>query len=279
MSNKDSDDVPRSKKAGSESPFVITETIGTIDNAQDLLTREVTKKEEGIFGLPIEVRLQIYEYVVPSLCLEPIRRHSKFYNKRTDPNHRLSNYNALTAVCRQSYADTVGSALLYKVAHFHFDSPGAMYDYLEIITPARKNAIRSIYLRFGLERIRPDVSYSLSETHALESLRSFESLRKLTLTVSLQGPATYEWRACLYCGVWHLWNVTSIPDEALAKIKDTAWAAGVHGLKLFKLCLDIRYMGGPNRTLTVWGSHGLTHDQRYHALEKELRGIFRKQAR
>jgi hypothetical protein len=36
---------------------VIAETIGTIDNAQDLLIGEVTKKEEGIFGLPIEVRL------------------------------------------------------------------------------------------------------------------------------------------------------------------------------------------------------------------------------
>jgi hypothetical protein len=56
-SSEDSDDVPRSKKAWSESHFVIAETIGTIDNAQDLLIGEVTKKEEGIFGLPIEVRL------------------------------------------------------------------------------------------------------------------------------------------------------------------------------------------------------------------------------
>jgi hypothetical protein len=57
---------------------------------------------------------------------------------------------ALYLLSRQVYIDVVGSGLLYRFRKFYFSSPTTMLNYLWVINPRHKDAIRTIQLDIAL---------------------------------------------------------------------------------------------------------------------------------
>ena len=56
----------------------------------------------------------------------------------------------LYLLSRQVYIDVVGSGLLYRFRKFYFSSPTTMLNYLWVINPRHKDAIRTIQLDIAL---------------------------------------------------------------------------------------------------------------------------------
>jgi hypothetical protein len=80
--------------------------------------------------------------------ITPWKKGHKFHDNdwRNAPKETA----ALYLLCRQVYVDVVGSGLLYAFRKFHFTSPPTMLNYLWVINPRHKDAIRTIQLDMDL---------------------------------------------------------------------------------------------------------------------------------
>ncbi|KAE9381472.1 hypothetical protein N431DRAFT_539121 [Stipitochalara longipes BDJ] len=116
----------------------------------------IAPQASGFLKLPIEVRNRIYEHVIGDwTCgygkggsITPWKKARKFHDNewRDAPKETAGLY----LLCRQVYVDVVGSGLLYAFRKFHFTSPPTMLNYLWVINPRHKDAIRTIQLDMNL---------------------------------------------------------------------------------------------------------------------------------
>jgi hypothetical protein len=125
--------------------------------------------------LPTEVRNKIYSLVFSDLTIRPYKKGKKFRNIVEAQQPLMILYSDLSLVCRQLYIDTVGGALLYRVATFSFDSPQLMKNYLSAINPAHKDSIRTINLRLRSTYASPTLpAWPFKIVAALPNLQSLE---------------------------------------------------------------------------------------------------------
>jgi len=146
------------------------------DTNQSLEWALATPAQNSSFlKLPAEVRNRIYLLVFSDLTIRPYKKGKKFRNVGEATSQPLMIlYSDLSLVCRQLYIDTVGGALLYRVATFSFDSPQLMKNYLSAINPAHKNEIRTINLRVRSTYVSPTLPASPFKT--LAALPNLQSL-------------------------------------------------------------------------------------------------------
>ncbi len=79
---------------------------------------------------------------------------------------------------RQVYVDFVGNSLIYRNKPFHFDSPNLLLNYLCVINPLHKDAIRSITLQVRLRKTATKLP-----DNALLFLNSCKSLQHFNLQI------------------------------------------------------------------------------------------------
>ncbi|KAF8866622.1 hypothetical protein BDZ45DRAFT_278459 [Acephala macrosclerotiorum] len=148
--------------------------------------KAIIPQESGFLKLPYEVRLKIYEHAVEDFTftkadapIEPRKKGKRFWSPGwTGP---ATDTERLYMICRQSYVDVVGSGLIYRLKPFTFPSPSMMLNYLLVIHPVHRDAIRSITFTAKLSRTGQKNIAPL----ALETLASMPNLQSLTLKLLL----------------------------------------------------------------------------------------------
>ncbi|KAH6709205.1 hypothetical protein DL95DRAFT_441999 [Leptodontidium sp. 2 PMI_412] len=138
----------------------------------------IVPQTTGFLKLPFEVRVKIYEHIIDDFScgeepIEPRKKGNKFWSPSwASIAEETTKFSQLS---RQVYVDFVGSSLLYRFKRFSFSSGGLLLNYLCVINPVHKNAIRSITLNINF---RPNcttlpnkaITY-LSQCASLEDLR------------------------------------------------------------------------------------------------------------
>ncbi|CZR50974.1 uncharacterized protein PAC_00849 [Phialocephala subalpina] len=144
--------------------------------------KAIAPQESGFLKLPYEVRLKIYEHAVEDFTfakvdtpIEPRKKGKRFWSPGWD--YPATDTERLYMICRQSYVDVVGSGLIYRLKSFTFPSPAMMLNYLLVIHPVHRDAIRSIAFTAKLSRTSQQKIAPL----ALETLASMPNLQSLTL--------------------------------------------------------------------------------------------------
>ena len=152
---------------------------------------------------------------------------------------------ALYLLCRQAYVDVVGSGLLYKFRKFHFSSPTTMLNYLLVINPRHKNAMRSIKLDLNLASylgcFREEPPRSCGRP--FEMIASCKSLQHFTLNIKFDwGHYRAQW-----VGNWPSRSVKSISvkENILKTITDCVALKSIRGLKSFELLFTFTYTRSP----------------------------------
>ncbi|KAE8444585.1 hypothetical protein EG329_014416 [Mollisiaceae sp. DMI_Dod_QoI] len=145
----------------------------------------VPQPASGFLKMPFEVRLKIYELAVedftfttPTTPIEPKKKGKKFWSPGWI--NAAEDTERLYMICRQSYVDVVGSGLIYRLKPFTFSSPAMMLNYLLVIHPVHRDAIRSISLTTKLSRSIKNI-----QPLALSTLASLPNLQTLNLKLLL----------------------------------------------------------------------------------------------
>ncbi|PVH85838.1 hypothetical protein DL98DRAFT_568129 [Cadophora sp. DSE1049] len=195
----------------------------------------IVPQNTGFLKLPFEVRVKIYEHAIEDFScgedpIEPRKKGDKFWSpgwpniaEETTKFYQLS---------RQVYVDFVGSSLLYKFKSFSFDSPTLLLNYLCVINPLHKNAIRSITLNINF---RP--TCTTLPNKAFTFLSKCESLEELNINIYVPQDL------CRYSPIFHPpanSNVNRLTYElsdnrVLQRIKDCETLKNIQGLKNFDL--------------------------------------------
>ncbi|KAI1502601.1 hypothetical protein F5X99DRAFT_426984 [Biscogniauxia marginata] len=164
------------------------------------------------FKLSLELRLIIYEYVLP--LDDPIspRQVTKKSNKFVWGKHSVRHVNdhmgnqiamlvseepplmftQLVKTCHQIYSDLTAYPVFYRVNSFEFEQPDNAHKFLAALTPQRRHMIRSISL-WRCDQDADDTHWSRSQLglkpqglinkHTIVLLRDCEDLRSLNLCV------------------------------------------------------------------------------------------------
>jgi hypothetical protein len=193
--------------------------------------------------LPIEVRNRIYEHVIDDWTIGrkngasiiPWKKGSKFYYRewRNAPNETA----ALYLLCRQVYVDVVGSGLLYQFRKFSFTSPLTMLNYLWVINPRHKDAIRSIELDLNLSTYMKCFVDEPPRTcgRPFDMIASCRNLQHFILNIYISW-GHYE----LHIPLHNQWgrasvNPISVSEHVLKLITGCIALKSIRGLKSFEL--------------------------------------------
>ncbi|KAH7364155.1 hypothetical protein BKA65DRAFT_490567 [Rhexocercosporidium sp. MPI-PUGE-AT-0058] len=138
----------------------------------------IVPQTTGFLSFPFELRVKIYEHIIEGFSCgeEPINPRKKG-NKFCSPTWRkiAEETTKISLLSRQVYVDFVGSSLLYRFKPFSFSSPTLLLNYLCVMNPLHKNAIRSITLNIHFlpnSTTLPKKAFTyLSKCAGLEELR------------------------------------------------------------------------------------------------------------
>jgi hypothetical protein len=206
------------------------------------------------------VRRKIYDLAIDDFIfgdnkIFPRKNGKKFYSPNW-PNSAQETA-ALYQLCRQTYVDVVGSGLLYSAKTFLFTSPTLMLNYLWVINPVHKDAIRSIELWISFTHRNKTLP-----SKALEFLAECKGLRHLDLRIDFDRST---------CEMTRIYGrkTFAVSGKLLAKIREWDALRQIKRLLLFDLIMfvDARAWKGslpPHRQIT--GAEG-----RYRQLEEDLR--------
>lgn len=143
-----------------------------------------------------EIRQKIWDYAVkhdtPVSPKQVKERSNKFwpYNKNSTPpvtakpkteaedrrmSRALITAAQLSRTCHQIYNEVAGTGLFYQINELTFISFNDMLAYLVAITPVRRNAIRSVIIKWNHDR--------WTMKHAITMLATCKGLRKLEITI------------------------------------------------------------------------------------------------
>jgi hypothetical protein len=165
--------------------------------------------------------LTIDEFIFGSNRIEPRKNGNKFYSPNW-PN-AAQETTALYQLCRQTYVDVVGSGLLYSAKTFLFGSPTLMLNYLWVINPVHKDAIRSIELWISFHSRNKTLP-----SKALEFLAECNGLRHLVLGIDVDNSNCDITRI-------HGSKTFAVSGKLLAKIRDWDALRQIKGLWSFYL--------------------------------------------
>ncbi|KAK0126476.1 hypothetical protein ONS95_008073 [Cadophora gregata] len=195
----------------------------------------IVPQNTGFLKLPFEVRVKIYEHAIEDFsCGEDPIKPRKNGDKFRSPGwaNIADETTKFYQLSRQVYVDFVGSSLLYRFKPFSFDSPTLLLNYLCVINPLHKNAIRSITLHI---KFRP--TCTTLPTKAFTFLSKCESLEELNIKVHLPHDL------CTFSPLFHrpansptIRSSFDISDRRLAlkRIKDCETLKSIQGLKRFE---------------------------------------------
>lgn len=196
----------------------------------------IVPQDIPLLKLPVEVRENIWYFVLNSLSyrnnvIRPVKKSKKFTSVTWPDAARETA--GFYEVCRQMYVDIVGGALFYKFNKFAFRTPKLMDQYLSVINPCHKDAIKSIQICFpfgpGSQKLLPAKS--------LKILAGCEGLKHLSIQISidLTRARPQNGRAVKY-GISGAW---------LKMIRECKLLREIKGLKSFDLIFSItRYYFG-----------------------------------
>jgi hypothetical protein len=150
---------------------------------------------------------------------------------------------ALYLLSRQVYIDVVGSGLLYRFRKFYFSSPTTMLNYLWVINPRHKDAIRTIQLDIALVTYLGCFAADPARTcgRPFEMLAGCQNLQHFTLNIKLH-PKYY--RMQYKPGNWNHWQHWSlrqtpvsmtVSNTVLDLVAGCASLKRIRGLKSFEL--------------------------------------------
>ncbi|KAE9370058.1 hypothetical protein N431DRAFT_484386 [Stipitochalara longipes BDJ] len=212
----------------------------------------------GFLRLPFEVRRKIYDLMIndfafSSFSIEPRKNGNKFLSPYW-PNADQET-TALYQLCRQTYVDVVGSGLLYSAKTFLFRSPTLMLNYLWVINPVHKDAIRSIELWISFRHRNKTLP-----SKALEFLAGCKGLRHLALRLDVDSSN------CQITRMPGRYKTFQVSEKLLIKIREWDALRQIKGL----LSFELRVFTGDE-----WWTPGAK--DRYHQLEEDLRGALLKE--
>ncbi|KAN0106846.1 hypothetical protein V8E51_009722 [Hyaloscypha variabilis] len=214
-----------------------------------VVCREVTPPETGIHSLewaaaivpqlcgflrlPFEVRRQIYELAIADFIsgypmIEPRKKGNKFFSPKW--RNAAQETAALYLLCRQIYVDVVGSGLLYSAKMFVFDSPTLMLNYLWVINPVHKDAVRSIKLQIVFRAGKKTLP-----SKALELLAGCKGLRNLALHLDVDDLTS---ERVTVVGMYRGYQVS---DKLLRNIREWEALREIKGLMSFDLHFSKTY--------------------------------------
>jgi len=187
----------------------------------------------GFLRLPFEVRRQIYELAIADFIsgypmIEPRKKGNKFFSPKW--RNAAQETAALYLLCRQIYVDVVGSGLLYSAKMFVFDSPTLMLNYLWVINPVHKDAVRSIKLQIVFRAGKKTLP-----SKALEFLAGCKGLRNLALHVDVDDLTS---ERVTVVGMYRGYQVS---DKLLRNIREWEALREIKGLMSFDLHFSKTY--------------------------------------
>ncbi|KAH7417342.1 hypothetical protein BKA64DRAFT_657682 [Cadophora sp. MPI-SDFR-AT-0126] len=214
----------------------------------------IVPQNTGFLKLPFEVRVKIYEHAIEGFScgedpIEPRKKGVKFCSPgwaniadETTKFYQLS---------RQVYVDFVGSSLLYRFKSFSFDSPTLLLNYLCVINPLHKNAIRSITLNVYF---RP--TCTTLPNKAFTCLSKCEGLEELNINIHVPQDM------CRLEPIFHGLTYTTVSRSTyeildkriVQRIKDCETLKSIRGLKRFELRFVL-----PDRISPHWNRHFPTY--------------------
>lgn len=172
----------------------------------------------------------------------PWKKGSKFYYRewRNAPNETA----ALYLLCRQVYVDVVGSGLLYQIRKFFFTSPLTMLNYLWVINPRHKDAIRSIELDLNLSTYMKCFVDEPPRTcgRPFEMIASCRNLQHFILNIYISW-GHYELHHLQPHNQWGYVSAAhtlSVSERVLKLITGCVALKAIRGLKSFELCFKSR---------------------------------------
>jgi hypothetical protein len=147
---------------------------------------------------------------------------------------------ALYLLSRQVYIDVVGSGLLYRFRKFYFSSPTTMLNYLWVINPRHKDAIRTVQLDIALGThfrcFLPNPPRTCGRP--FEMIASCQNLQHFSLNIKLDR----RYHEVQYKpGNGSHWSLRQIPvsvsiyNEILDLVAGCASLKSIRGLKSFEL--------------------------------------------
>lgn len=242
--------------------------------------------ESSLMGLPAEIRLRIWDYVLSdseAFVLEPGTMKNKFWNMNWDARyanhlgnfHALRKYNAIIGtLCRQAYVDIVGGGLLYRQAHFDFRSSYSFVNYLSVVNPAHKEAIRSMQVRMDL--VDTKKNYFMDSRRIpprlIDLLLSCRNFRRLTIRIEEvinHGTGHYWWLARTFEKSWE--NRLRLLKESCERLR------GLELLETFELeVLTWEYESHVPRKWRIFTSEFASKDQRCRELREYLKGFLER---
>ncbi|KAG4438181.1 hypothetical protein IFR05_006349 [Cadophora sp. M221] len=186
----------------------------------------IVPQTTGFLKLPFEVRLKIYEHIIDDFScggepIEPRKKGNKFWSPGwasiADETTKFSQ------LSRQVYVDFVGSGLLYRFKRFSFSSGALLLNYLCVINPVHKNAIRSLTLNVNFRcnnTLLPNKAIAyLSQCASLEDLhiriqlspglcrfssafvrRPHTKIHRMSMSLSMDGKVEKRLRECVTSG-------------------------------------------------------------------------------
>lgn len=182
--------------------------------------------------MPVEIRDKIWQYAIFGDDEEErpfidIQRHGIKY-KDGNKNPAISNSLQLSLVCRKTYVDVTGSALLYKRAIFAVPGPATASTFLKGIIPARKDAITSISIHLVPRRYGEVVPLKL-----LHTLAKMESLKSLEINVELSHEQHFTEIVTILGDEWQ-----AASDHAIEKLLEPEWDLLAGRLQEFTLSFE-----------------------------------------
>lgn len=189
--------------------------------------------------------------------IEPRKNGNKFYSPNW-PNAAQETA-ALYQLCRQTYVDVVGSGLLYSAKTFLFTSPTLMLNYLWVINPVHKDAIRSIELWISFTH-----RHKTLPSKAVEFLAGCKGLRHLDLRLD------FDRSTCEMTRI-HSQRKFAVSEKMLAKIRDWDALRQIKGL----LSFDLRIVSEESNIFVPGWTPGA--EDRYRQLEEDLRNVLLKE--
>jgi hypothetical protein len=161
--------------------------------------------------------------------------------------------------------DVVGGGLIYHFKRFLFKGPARMLNYLWVIHPVHKDAIRTIKLQVHFRR-----NNKCLPANALTFLSDCKGLQELRLAIKIDSdvcsysiirnyPAICEWK---------------VPEDLLSRIMESQELKLIKGLKSFDTRIEVQHHQRFGQF--GWNTQYRVHAQsqaRLHEFEGNLRGV------
>jgi hypothetical protein len=161
--------------------------------------------------------------------------------------------------------DVVGGGLIYQFKPFLFKGPARMLNYLWVIHPVHKDAIRTIELQVHFRR-----NNKCLPANALTFLADCKGLQDLRLAIKIDHDV------CSYSIIRHYPAICEwkVPEDLLARMMESQELRLINGLKSFDTKIEVHHW----RRFGVFGWNTQYRLQaqsqaRLHEVEENLRGV------